>query len=810
VKDQARAVVVGGGIMGVSVAYHLAKMGWNDVVLIEKLELATGESAFAAGLVTQFHTSPTSMQIRKYSIELFSELKLFNHVGSLRLASSPAQFKELQRNISQARAIGLEVEMISAAEAVRLFPAMSDKELYGAVYLPRDGHLDPYGTTTGLAQHARQFGVAIHTGTRLTGIRLSPRGEVTHALTDQGPIRTEVIINAAGLWGPQVAALAGVHIPTTPIDHQHIALKAVPGHELPHETPCVRDPDNLIYLREESGGLLIGGYELNPNSRWIDGVPWEHGGQSLAPDFERFDPILEGAVRRIPFLEKAEVVSLVCHPGAYTPDSRPILGPVPGAHGLWMAAGLSLNGFGGAGGMGKVMAEWIIEGEPSLDLFSFHSWRFGRSYADPYYAAERTREGVKYYYYLRFPNDENEWARPRRVSPVHYRLQELGAVFGEKNGWERVNVVHPGRAWRRAGADQRQPDWQWGRPPYFERLSQEHAAVRQRVGLFDMSSFGKVDVTGRGALPLLQRLADNNLDVAVGKVVYTQFLNTRGGVISDLTITRLGPESFRVITGSAFIGHDLGWIQMHLDPADGPVEVREVTEDFACLGIWGPRARDVLASVSDSDVSNAANPYMSALPIRLAGFDVVAQRVTYVGELGWELYVPRERAVPVWDAVFAAGREFGMEVGGYKVLDCLRLEKGYRYYGMDVTVLENPYEGVLGFCVKLNKGDFIGRQALVEAKASGLSKRLCTVTIGGKDFLPLYGGEAVSTNGRVVGRLRSAGYGFTVERNIAYTYLPIDQAKPGVPVEVEVFGERVAGQVAPDVLVDPEGKKLVA
>lgn len=809
-KDQARAVVVGGGIMGVSVAYHLARLGWRDVVLLEKKDLATGESAFAAGLVTQFHTSPTLMQIRKYSIELFSELQLFHHVGSLRLASTPAQFKELQRNISQARAIGLEVEMLTAAEAVRLFPAMTDRELYGAIYLPRDGHLDPYGATTGLAQHARSLGVTIHTGTRLTGIRLSPRGEVTHAVTDQGAIRTEVVVNAAGLWGPQVAAFAGVHLPTTPVDHQHIALKAVPGHELPHETPCLRDPDNLIYLREEQGGLVIGGYELNPNARWIDGVPWEHGGQALAPDFERFDPILEGAIRRMPFLEKAEVVSLVCHPGAYTPDSRPMLGPVPGARGLWMAAGLSLNGFGGAGGMGKVLAEWIVEGEPSLDLFSFHAWRFGRSYADPFYAAERTREGVKYYYYLRFPHDENEWARPRRVSPVHYRLQELGAVFGEKNGWERVNYVQPGSAWRRAGADQRAPEWQWGRPPYFERLRQEHTAVRERLGLFDMSSFGKVDVRGPGALALLQRVADNDLDVPVGKVVYTQFLNTRGGVVADLTITRLAADHWRVVTGSAFIGHDLGWIQMHVDPADGPVELREVTEEYACLGLWGPKAREVLASVSESDVSNAAHPYMTARTIRVAGFEVLAQRVTYVGELGWELYVARERALPVWDALYAAGRDAGAEVGGYKVLDGLRLEKGYRYYGMDMTVLETPYEAGLGFCVRLNKGEFIGRQALLRAKAAGLRRRLCTLTIGDEDYLPLYGGEAVLRDGQVVGRLRSAGYGFTVRRNIAYSYLPTEWATPGLEIEVEVFGERVAGQVAPDVLHDPKGERLTA
>lgn len=809
-KDQARAVVVGGGIMGVSVAYHLAKLGCTDVVLIEKLDLATGESAFAAGLVTQFHTSPTLMQIRKYSIELFSELGLFNHVGSLRLASTPAQFKELQRNISQAKAIGLEVDMISAAEAVKLFPAMTDKDLYGAIYLPRDGHLDPYSATTGLAQHARQLGVTIYTDTRLTGIELSPHGEVTHAITSRGAIRTEVIVNAAGLWGPQVAAMAGVHIPTTPVDHQHIALKAVPGNVLPHETPCLRDPDNLIYLREEAGGLVIGGYELNPHARWVDGVPWEHGGRALPPDMERFDPILEGAIRRMPFLEKADVVSLVCHPGAYTPDSRPLIGPVPGARGLWLAAGLSLNGFGGAGGMGKALAEWIVEGEPSLDLFAFHGWRFGQSFIDPSYAGERTREGVKYYYYLRFPHDENEWARPRRISPVHHRLQELGAVFGEKNGWERVNFFQPGRGWRRAGADQRAPEWQWGRPPFFERVGEEHRAVRERVGLFDMTSFGKIDIRGPGALPLLQRVSDNNLDVPARKVVYTQFLNTHGGVLADLTITRLASDHFRVVTGSAFIGHDLGWIQMQQQPEDGTVEIREVTEDFACFGLWGPRARDLLAAVSDSDVSNGAFPYMSARTIQVRGFDLLAQRVTYVGELGWELYIPRARAQPVWDALFAAGQPLGLATGGYKALDSLRLEKGYRYYGMDVTPLENPYEAGLGFCVKLAKGDFVGREALVRVKQAGTSRRLCTVCVGGESYLPLYGGEAVSTDRQIVGRLRSAGYGFTLRRNIAYTYLPLELGQPGRKIHVEVFGEQVAGEVMPDVLYDPMGEHLTS
>ena len=805
-KDQARVVVVGGGIMGVSVAYHLAKLGWNDVLLLEKGELASGESAFAAGLVTQFHTSPTLMQIRKYSIDLFSELNLFDHVGSLRLASSEAQLKELQRNVSQAKAIGLEVEIISAGEAVKLFPGMTDKSLYGAVYLPRDGHLDPYTTTTGLAAHAKKLGVTIQTDARVTGIELSPKGEVTKVRTVQGDVRTEIVVNAAGIWGPQVAAMAGMHIPTTPVDHQHIALKAVADNVLPHETPCVRDPDNLVYLREEAGGLVIGGYELNPHARWVDGAPWEHSGTALPGDYDRFEPLLEGLIRRLPFVERAEIVSLICHPGAYTPDSRPLLGPAPEARGLWMAAGLSLNGFGGAGGMGKVMAEWIVEGEPPLDVYSFHAWRFGRDYRDPAYAAERTREGVKYYYLLRYPNDENEWGRPHRVSPIHYRLQDRGAVFGEKNGWERVNFFNPGKPWRRAGADQRQ--WGWTRPPYFERVAEEHRAVRERAALFDMSSFGKIDVEGPGALTLLQRLSANNIDAQPGKVIYTQFLNTRGGVEADLTITRLTEDRFRVVTGSGFIGNDLGWIKMHIRPEDGPVVVRDVTEELACLGLWGPRARDVLQAVADGDVSNQALPYMSSRQIKVKGFPVLAQRVTYVGELGWELYMSPERAIEVWDALLDSGKMCEIETGGYKALDSLRLEKGYRYYSMDVTTLENPLAAGLGFAVRLGKGDFIGRQALVEIKEHGLDHKLCTLTVGADEYLAIYGGEAVTSDGAVMGRLRSSGYGHTLKRNIAYTYLPMELTTPGMPLAVEVFGQAVPAEVTADMLYDPEGARL--
>ncbi|MBE0409189.1 MAG: FAD-dependent oxidoreductase [Anaerolineales bacterium] len=807
-KDHARVVIIGGGIFGVSIAYHLAKLGWTDLIVVEKDEVASGETGHAAGLITQFATSETLLQFRKYSIELYSSLGLVEHVGSVRVASSLYQLKELQRSVSRAKAIGMQVEVISPQEALDLMPQMDAENLYGAIYLPQDGHLDPYITTTTMARHVRDMGGTISTGVRVTGIELSPKGEVQRVLTDHGPIKTEIVVNAAGLWGPQVAAMAGVPLPTTPVDHQHIALKAVPGSEFAHQTPCLRDPDNLVYMREEAGGLVIGGYEPNPAARWIDGVPWEHGGRSLPPDYDRFEQLLEGAIRRFPFLEKAEIISLICHPGAYTPDCQPLLGPVPGARGLWMACGMSLNGFGAAGGVGKVMAEWLSGEEASLDVYGFRATRFGKYYTSPIYAAERTRESVKYYYRLKFPSDENEWARPHRISPLHYRLQEHGAVFGEKYGWERVNYFQPGKPWRRAGADQHQ--WGWAKSPYFDRVGEEHRATRERVTLFDLTSFGKIEVSGRGALSLLQRLADNDLDQPIGSVMYTQFLNSQGGVIADLTITRLAEDNFQVITGSSFISNDLAWIRMNHRSQDEPVVVRDLTMEWACLALWGPKARQVLTAVSSSDVSNQAIPYLTAAWIDVGGAQVLAQRVSYAGELGWELYVTPERATQVWDALLAAGQEHGMEVGGYKALDSLRLEKGYRYFSADVTPLEDPYSAGLGFCVKLDKGDFIGREALIAIKESGLKQKLSTLVLEGEDYVPVYGGEAVYSNGQVVSRVRSGGYGHTLRRNIILAYLPLEMAKTGNQFTVEVFDQRLTAEVTKPVIFDPSNQRLKA
>jgi 4-methylaminobutanoate oxidase (formaldehyde-forming) len=805
-REQARVVIVGGGIMGCSLAYHLAKAGWTDVVLVEKSELTSGSTCQAVGKVTAFNVSPTMMRLRRRSIEMYGELGVFERVGSLRLASSKEQLMELQRSVSRVKGIGLEAEVISPAEAARIMPAISREALYGAVFMPNDGHLDPHRATYAVVDAAKSMGVEFNTDARVIGIDLSPRREVTRVRTTRGEIRTEIVVNCAGIWAPRVAAMVGLFVPSTPVDHQHVMLKAVPGHELPHGMPCFRDPDNLVYGREESGGMMLGGYEPNPAARWLDGVPWDHSARSLPPDYGRFEQLMEGAIRRFPFLAQAEIVRLVCHPDAMTPDGVPLLGPMPGVRGFWMAAGLSLNGFGGAGGIGQVMAEWITEGKTSIDVHPYHAWRFGKAYRDPVYAAEMARECYRYYYRLRYPFDQDEFARPKRVSAVHSRLQDLGCVFGKKNAWERPEYFEPGKPWRRMGADQR--EWGWAKPPFFERVGEEHRAFRERVGVIDMTSFGKVEILGPGALPLLERVTDNQIDRPVGSVVYTQMLNAQGGVLADVTITRLAQDHFRLITGAGFVDNDMGWVRANVRAEDGLVEIRDVTDELTTVGLWGPRARDVLQSVTDDDVSNRAFPYMRARDISIRGAPVLAQRVTYVGELGWELYVDPEWAVQVWDALMSAGKPFGISLGGYKVLDSLRLEKGYRYYSTDLTVLENPYEAGLGFCVRLGKGEFIGRKALERVREQGPGQKLCTIAIGGEEYLSVYGGEAVHHDGRVLGRLRSAGYGYTVHRNIGYAYLPMELAQEGTLLRVDVFGELVPATVAADVLYDPKGERL--
>jgi 4-methylaminobutanoate oxidase (formaldehyde-forming) len=487
-----------------------------------------------------------------------------------------------------------------------------------------------------------------------------------------------------------------------------------------------------------------------------------------------------------------------------TPDGNPLLGPMPGVPGFWMAAGLSLNGFGGAGGIGKTIAEWITAGETELDVHGYRAWRFGAAHRHPDALEAAGRETYKYYYRLRYPLDTAEWGRPGRISPLHGRTQDLGAVFGCKNGWERPDFYRPGRPWRRAGADQR--EYGWTRPPEFERLAAEHTAFRERVGIIDMTSFGKIEVEGPAAAALLERVCVNLVDRPAGSVVYTQWCDRRGGIVADVTVTRLAEERFRVVTGAGVVDSDLGWLRLHRRDGE-QVSLREASAETAVIGMWGPRARDVLQAVTADDVSAAGLPFRRARTIAVGAAPVLAQRITYVGELGFELYVAPEWAVQVWDALWTAGRPHGMEPGGYRVLESLRMEKGYRYMGTDISAGDTPYEAGLGFCVALDKGEFVGRDALAAAAARPLERGLRTLVVGGANYLPLYGGEAVRLGGETAGRVRSCAYGFTVRRNIAYAYLP-PAVTEGTELEVEVLGEPVAARVAADVLYDPSHARV--
>ncbi|HTK45605.1 MAG TPA: FAD-dependent oxidoreductase [Patescibacteria group bacterium] len=811
--EQARVVVIGGGITGVSVAYHLAEQGWTDVLLVEKAGLTAGATSQAAGLVTAFNPSSTMLAWRRYSIELYGRLDAFSAVGSVRLASSPEQLKELQRTASRVRGVGLDVDVISAAEARRLLPAISPESLYGAVYLPGDGYLDPHGATHALAAAARELGVRIRTNTRVTGFELGPRREIRRVVVDGGDaIEAELVVNAAGLWAPRIAEMVDAFIPSIPVDHQHVALKAVPGHELSPDMPAWRDPDNLVYGKAEHGGMLFGGYEADPPARWLDGVPWDHAATSMTPDWGRFQPLMEGAIRRFPFLADAEAIRLVCHPDAMTPDANPLIGPMPGARGFWVAAGLSLNGFGGGGGIGRAVAAWITSGDPGVDIAPYRAWRFADTYRDREFAAALARETYADYYRLRFPYDADVAGRPRRLSPLHGRLEGAGAVFGTKAGWERADLHRPGKPWSRTGRLPRERGW--ARPDWFDRVGEEHRAVRDRVGLIDLTSFGKIEVSGPGALGLLQRVAANDMDRPVGAAIYTQFCDSTGGVVADVTATRLAVDRFRVLTGAGYLAADLGWLVARAadDPPIDAVEIRDATDDWTIVGLWGPRARDVLGALSTDPVDDASLPVRQARAIDIAGAEVLATRLSYAGELGWELTIEPAHAVTVWDALAAAGRPHGLEPIGYRALESLRLEKGYRYFGAELTPRETPFEAGMDRFVRLDTGDFVGREALQArsaAEPAGPARRLRTVLIGGGDWLPIYGGEAVRVDGAVAGRLRSAAFGYTVGRTVGTTYLAAGVAE-GTAIEVDVFAERLSGVVAADVLVDPSGARMRA
>jgi glycine cleavage system aminomethyltransferase T/glycine/D-amino acid oxidase-like deaminating enzyme len=802
-KSNARAVVIGGGVGGAAILYWLTRLGWTDVVLVERARVTSGSTFHSAGLVGQLRGSLSLTRMMMNSVDLYRNLKEevgletgWHEVGSLRLASSPERMEELTRQAAWAKTFGLPLELVSAAEAQRMFPPMSTDGVLGAAYLPTDGYIDPSQLTFALVEGARRRGAEVCEDTRVTGIDVDD-GRVSRVITERGDIKTDLVINAGGMFAPEIGRMAGVNVPLIPFAHEYLITKPS---GLPLDMPTMRDPSLLVYYRPESGGLIMGGYEREPQPWALDGIPADFNGRLLEPDWDRFEPLMTNAIVRTPDLKDAEVVRLVNGPEAFTPDGEFILGPSE-VRGFWVAAGFCAHGLAGAGGMGRLMAEWIIDGRPALDTWEMDSRRFGRAYLSRDYTLTRTHEVYSTYYDVKYPGHERSAGRPLRLSPIYSRLTELGAAFGEKSGWERANWFEPNGT----RGDQTLRPHGWAGRLWSPAIGVEHKACRESTALFDFTSFAKIEVRGRGSAEFLESLTDNRVARGVGALTYTQMLNEGGGIECDFTVTRLAENRFRVITGTAFGMHDLSWIRDHA-PRGGSVEVEDVTSAYACVGLWGPKAREILQSLTTTDVSNSAFPFMTARDLAVGSVPCTTLRVTYVGELGWELYCPSEFGLRLWDTLWEAGHRHGLVAGGYKAVDSLRLEKGYRVWGADIGPEVDPYAAGLGFCVKLDKGDFIGRSALAEKRERPAEASLCCLVLDDPRRLVL-GSEPVRIDGGVVGRVTSGGYGYSIGQSIAYAYIPAS-CPVDTPVEVDIFGTWVAGRVAKDPLYDPTGARV--
>src|SRR5580765_3718736 len=685
-RTHARAVVIGGGVGGAAILYWLTRLGWADTMLVERSRVTSGSTFHSAGLVGQLRGSLSLTQMMMNSVDVYRTLGKevgletgWHEVGSLRLASSSERMEELSRQAGWAKTFGLPLELVSAQEAQKMFPPMSTDGVLGAAFLPTDGYIDPSQLTFALVEGARRRGAEICEDTRVTAID----------------------VTGGGMFATEIGRMAGVNVPIIPMAHEYL-ITTPSG--LPIDMPTMRDPSLLVYYRPESGGLIMGGYERNPAPWGLDGIPPDFNGRLLPEDWPRFEPLMLSAVERVPSLADAEVLKLVNGPEAFTPDGEFILGESD-VKGFWVAAGFCAHGLAGAGGMGRLVAEWIVEGVPSLDVWEMDSRRFGRHYRSREYTLARTVEVYSTYYDVKYPGHEREAGRPLRLSPAYPRLQELGAAFGEKSGWERANWFEPNAP----GGDESLRPRGWAGRLWSPAVGAEHRACREAAALFDETSFAKIEISGGGAAAFLESLCDNRVARDVGAITYTQMLNARGGIECDFTVTRLAEGRFRIVTGTAFGRHDLAWIRAHA-PDDGSVSVEDVTSRYACLGLWGPLAREILAPLTTDDLSF---PYLRAREIDVGPVACLALRVTYVGELGWELYCPTEFGLRLWDVLWEAGRKHGLVAGGYKAIDSLRLEKGYRVWGSDITPDETPYEAGLGFAVKLDKDGFVGRDALL-------------------------------------------------------------------------------------------------
>ncbi|ATU90234.1 GcvT family protein [Phyllobacterium zundukense] len=804
-------VVIGGGIIGCSTAYHLAKDHKADVVLLEMGQLTSGSTWHAAGLVGQLRSSASITRVLKYSVDLYKRLDEetglatgWKMTGCLRLATNQDRWTEFRRLATTAGSFGMEMHLLSPQQAKAMFPLMQVDDLVGASWLPTDGQASPSDITQSLARGARMNGAKLVENIRVTGFEMNG-DRIVKVKTDQGDIACEKVVNCAGQWARQVGEMAGINVPLQPVKHQYIITEKIDG--LSSNAPTIRDPDRRTYFKEEVGGLVMGGYEPNPQS-WVTGdVPNDWQFRLFDDDFDHFEQHMLQAMERIPALEIAGVKQMINGPESFTPDGNFILGVAPECSNMFVGAGFNAFGIASGGGAGWVLAQWVVDGEAPLDLWTVDIRRFSNLHRNRDWVRDRTLEAYGKHYTIGFPHEEYTSGRPAIVSPLYERLKRHRAVFGSKLGWERPNWFAPeGMA--------AEDVYSMGRQNWFNAVGEEQKLVRDKVGIFDQSSFAKFELTGKDAGKALDFICANDVSKPAGRLTYTQLLNTRGGIECDLTVARLADDKFYIVTGTGFRTHDFAWIRDHIGK-DLDAHLKDITEDFGTLSLMGPKARDVLARVTNADVSNSAFPFGHAREIEIAGTAVRGLRVTYVGELGWELHVPIAATGAVFDALMRAGEEFAIRPVGYRAIESLRLEKGYRAWGSDITPNDSPFEAGLGWAVKLRKSiDFLGRQASEAIHAAPLKKRLAGFTVMDKSVV-LLGRETILRNGEPVGYLTSGGYGYTVDSPIGFGYVRnadgvTDEFLTDGTYELIVANERFAARIHLEPLYDPGNESVKA
>jgi sarcosine dehydrogenase len=805
----ARVVIVGGGIVGTSVAYHLAELGGKDVMLVEQGRLSGGTTWHAAGLVGQLRSSSNLTQLIRYSADLYSRLEAetgqatgWKRCGSISVARTGERMTQLERNAALARSFGIEAEVISPKRAGERYPLMRTDDLVGAVWIPGDGKANPADVTQALARGARARGVSIHEGVTVTGVRIE-RGRVAGVETAEGDIAAEIVVNCAGMWARELGGRSGVTVPLHACEHMYIVTNPIDG--VPPDLPVMRDGDGHIYFKEEVGGLLMGGFDPWAKPWGMNGIPEGFSFGTLPEDWEKFEPLMRHAIERVPALETAPVRLLMNGPESFTPDNYFILGEAPELRRYYVGAGFCSGGIAAAGGAGRALAQWIVEDRAPMDLWPADIRRFAPFHANPEFLRERVSEIVGVHYFVAFPNRELQSGRGLRRSALHERLHERRACFGSKMGWERANWFAP------AGVAP-ETEYSFGRQNWFPHVAVEHRACREAVAVFDQSSFSKFRLEGPDAEALLQRLCANDVAVPPGRIVYTAMLNEHGGFESDLTVTRLAEYVYLVVTGAAQTTRDFHWIKSHC-PDGARATLTDVTGSYAVLGVMGPRARDLLARLTSADLSNAAFPFATSQEIWLGRSRVRASRITYVGELGWELYVPTEFAAETYDALQEAGADLGLRDAGYYALESLRLEKAYRAWGRELTTDDTPLEAGLGFAVRFDKAtSFIGRDALLAQKGAPLTKRLITFVLDDPMAFPL-GDEPIWSDGRIVGSTTSAAFGHSLGRAVAMGYV---RRAEGVGAdylrdarfEIEIGADRAAAGATLRAPYDPEGLRI--